>query len=534
MLSEGATEWCWADDKPAREPEPEPQASVGWGGSKYPGGWAPEVESWVTELLQLDYFTLRQRSHELFTKNLYGRGIIRRLITNEVHVGLDLEAAPMEAVLGLEKDSLDEWTDLVESRFALWSRDGRVCDYEEKIESTFGILMAAARREAIVGGDVLVVLRQSRKTMLPTIQLIGGHMVRSPLTQEIPEGHEIVDGVEIDARGRHVAYYVEPDDFLGTSKRVAATGRNGRRIAWLMYGTDRRVGDLRGAPLLSIILQSLKEVDRYRDSTQRKALVNSLFAMWVEKTQDKPPSFPVSSGAVRTGTVTDETSAGTRSWNTADQIPGVVIEEGQHGEKIHAFTSQGTDDEFGGFESAIISAVGWALEIPPEILKLTFDKNYSASQAALNEFKMYLDVSRRTNLSVPFARPIYQDWLISEVQRGKIRAPGLIESVADPAKFDILGAWTNADWIGAVKPVTDMLKMVKAMQIVENMGWNTNAHISRELNGTKFSRNAEILRKERAMRPEPAAPAQNTAEARLQALEDRIDDNDDTDTLADP
>jgi hypothetical protein len=45
-------------------------------GSKFAGGFG------VTELLLADYWTLRQRSSQLFEQNLYARGLIRRLVTN--------------------------------------------------------------------------------------------------------------------------------------------------------------------------------------------------------------------------------------------------------------------------------------------------------------------------------------------------------------------------------------------------------------------------------------------------------------------
>lgn len=487
------------------------QTGFGWGGEKFSGGWGPDA--FLTELESLDYFTLRARSHQLFEQNMYARGIVRRLVTNEVHVGLDLEAAPMESILGREQDSMDAWTDEVEARFSLWSLNSQVCDYEQKTGATLGWLTAAARREALVGGDVLVVLRQNPDTNLPMIQLIGGHMVQSTLNQEIPEEYTLEHGVELDARGRHVAYYVQSDDLL-KSTRIAARGAGGRRVAWLMYGTDRRVGNVRGAPLLSLILQSLREIDRYRDSAQRKALVNSIFAMWIEKSQDKPGSLGVSRAATRRDVVNDLDSAGEqRSFNVADNIPGVVIETLQHGEKPHGFTSQGTDVDFRVFEAGVIAAMAWHFEIPPEILTLSFDRNYAASAAALNEFKMYLTVARRT-LAQQFNQPIYEDWLLSETLRGSVFADGFVEAAADPAKFDTYGAWTHADWIGAVKPVTDLLKAVRAQEIMVDRGWTTPELVSRELTGTKFARNARKVLKARELLP-PPEPTQGEPENAL-------------------
>jgi capsid protein len=81
--------------------------------------------------------------------------------------------------------------------------------------------------------------------------------------------------------GRHVAYWVSQKG------HVEALARVGREVwappSWLVYGTDKRFDHVRGKPILSLVLQSLKEIDRYRDSTQRKALVLSMLAMFVAK-----------------------------------------------------------------------------------------------------------------------------------------------------------------------------------------------------------------------------------------------------------
>jgi capsid protein len=236
-----------------------------WNGEKFPGGYG------ATDLILPDYWTLRARSAELYRKNLYARGVIRRLITNELNTGLHLEATPEEALLGVAEDSLADWSENVENRFAIWGKDPFVCDFAEA--RTFGALQAAARLEAFVCGDVLVVLRQDPRTGLPRVQLISGSSVQTPLGAKPPPGSQIVHGVEIDSLGRQVAYWITQKD--GTAKRLPAFGeKSGRRLAWLVYGCDKRLDEVRGEPLLAIVLQSLKEIDRYRDSTQRKATIN--------------------------------------------------------------------------------------------------------------------------------------------------------------------------------------------------------------------------------------------------------------------
>lgn len=469
-------------------------------GDKFPGGFG------ATKLFTTDYWTLRKRSEQLFKENLYARGLIRRLITNEINTGLTPEACPDELVIGVAEDSLNDWTEEVENRFLIWGKNPEQCDWKQ--QSSFGAIQRAARMEALISGDVLVVIRQNAQTGVPMVQLVSGAKVQTPIgsTTRLADGHTIRHGVEFDPQGRAVAYWVKPDDG-GDTMRIPAKGpRSGRRMAWLVYGTEKRLDDVRGEPLLALVLQSLKEIDRYRDSAQRKAVINSILAMFIKKTEDKPGSRPITGGAVRRGQVqTTDMDGSPRKFNIADQIPGLVIEELQTGEEPVLKGGEGTDTNFGTFEEAIIQAVAWANEVPPEILRLAFSNNYSASQAAINEFKIYLN-KVWADYGETFCQPIYIEWLLSENLNGRISAPTLLDAWRDPQRQDEFGAWVSVDWYGSIKPSTDMKKQAQGSQILIGEGWSSNAREARTLTGTKFSKNIKRLKRENELKAEAARP----------------------------
>lgn len=484
---------------PAVTPQATPSISVDalstfagrtFDGEKFDGGFG------ITSIFDVDYWTLRARSEQLFTENLYAKGLIRRLITNEINTGLTPEAAPDEQIIGLAQGALNDWTEIVENRFGVWASTRTVCDWHQ--ERTFGAIQRDARREALICGDVLVVVRQSQVTRMPSVQLISGNKVRTP-PDNPRQGHTIKHGVEFDTQGRVSAYWIMQDDY--SYKRMPAYGeKSKRRIAWLLYGTEKRIDEVRGQPLLGLVAQSLKEIDRYRDSAQRKAVVNSILAMFIKKTEDKPSSLPITGGSARRSSQASTEQASTqaeatRRYDIAKQTPGVVIEELQTGEEPVGFHSQGTDINFAQFEAAIVNAIAWANEMPPEILTLAFQNNYSASQAAINEFKIYLN-KMWSEFGDNFCAPIFVEWLVSETLLGKTKSPGLLEAWRDPAKFDVFGAWTVVDWYGSIKPSTDMLKQAKGAKLLVSEGWSTNAQQSRMLTGTKFSSNMKRLRVE--------------------------------------
>ena len=57
-------------------------------GEKFYGGFGE------TQLFTMDYWTLRARSNQIFTENLYARGIVHRLVTNEINTGLAPDSNP--------------------------------------------------------------------------------------------------------------------------------------------------------------------------------------------------------------------------------------------------------------------------------------------------------------------------------------------------------------------------------------------------------------------------------------------------------
>ena len=465
-------------------------------GDKYPGGFG------FTELLTADYWTLRQRSAQLFKSNIYARGIVRRLVTNIINTGLSLEAVPEDAILNVGEDPLAEWSELIENRFHLWERSPALCDYCGG--KSFGGIQAAAKMAALISGDVLVVLLQDPVTGLPRVRLVDAQRVQTPFgvgldMPKLAAGHEIKHGVEVDADGRQVAYWLVSQSATQLrAERMAAVGPTGRRVAWLVYGTERLLDEVRGEPLLSIMLQSLREIDRYRDAVQRKAAINAILAMFIQKDQETLGSRPLTGGAVVRGRDAMPGPVGgtkQRTFNFSEMIPGAVLDELAPGEKPQGFPPTGTDEKFADFEAAIVCAMSWALEIPPEILRLSFSSNYSASQAAINEFKLYLNPVR-ASWGDDFCQPIYTEWLISEVLAGRIVAPGLLDAWRDPLKFDQFAAWTAADWSGAIKPSVDLVKQANGYTALVEQGFISRDRAARETTGTKFSKNVQKLARE--------------------------------------
>jgi len=457
----------------------------------------------ATNVFTLDYWTLRARSVQLFHENQYARGLIRRLVTAEINTGLLLEAMPDGDLLGMDRVAVTTWAEKTESLFNIWATNPKLCDYYH--QKTYAQLQKSKRETALVSGDVLTIMRREPVTGLPQIQLVPGERVQNPFGVKLRAGSRIVQGVELDAIGRHIAYWVRgaaagPGRPL-THKRIPAWGeKSGRRLAWLSYGTERRLDDVRGVPILSLFLQSLKDIDRIRDAVLRKAMVNSYLAMFVTKEHPTMGTNPMGGGAnLRTDTTVTEVNADgqtqDRTFKVGEFDPGLIIDELAVGEKIEAHTTAATDINYGPFETAIISSFAWANEVSPGILMLAFDRSYSASQAEQTEFNNYLNKARAGEAD-DFLNPIYKDVLISLTLRGDVDAPGLLEAWRDPRQFVTLGAWLGAAWTGMIKPSVNLLKDVMAHVLMVENGFETRDYASKQVSGKPFDKNYKRLKTE--------------------------------------
>lgn len=473
-----------------------------WDGDKFLGGFG------ITKDYEIvNHWLIRKRSKQLFTENLYARGLIRRLITNIINKGLALEATPDADILGLDRESLAAWSENTERRYNIWGKNPKLCDYRGL--RTIGALQRMAEQMAMISGDVLVILRQGSSN-LPNVDLVDADCVTTPMSDiqiraAKNRGNIILHGVEINKANNHVAFFVRQKN--GKHKRITVFGvKTKRRQAWLYYGNDRLIDDVRGQSLLAIVLQSLKELDRGRDSEQRAAVINSMIAMWIEKSEDKMGSLPLTGGATRKDTVaTQNDSEGRKDVQFSTHMPGMMLQELQYGEKPHSYDTKRPNVNFALFETAILSAISWANEVPPETLFLQFQNNYSASRGATNEFKMFLE-RRRAGAGEEFNDNIYKEFVISETLNQNISAPGLLESWRDFNQWDVFGAWLLADWSGAIKPNVDLLKEVKAYKELIAEGSITRDRMSRELTGMKYSKVVAQLKNENEQLVEAVQP----------------------------
>lgn len=453
--------------------------------------------------------TLRNRSRDLYMGAPLATGALKTLRTNIVGSGLALNPQIDAEFLGLTEEQARAWEKATAREWKLWAE--RVdCDAERR--QNFYQLQSLVLLSALVSGDVFVtmpVIPRGGSAYDLRIGLIEADRVCNP-QGEIPNGRNVLGGVEIGQYGETVAYWVakyNPGSYprlVGVSEkqewtRVHAFGRTtGRRNVLHIMADVERPAQRRGVPLLAPVIESLKQLSRYSEAELMAAVVAGMFTVFIKSNSPNTPLGQMFDPAMQV----DKDPRAYELGNGA--IVGL-----EDGEEVQIANPGRPNTAFDGFVVAISRQIGAALEVPYELLVKNFTASYSASRAALLEaWKMFR--MRREWLISGFCQPIYEEWLTEAVLKGRIKAEGFF---TDPV---IRAAWCGAEWYGDAQGQLDPLKEANAAKVRVEEGFSTREREAAELTGMEWETINAIRKREEEQRREAGlamqimtAPADN-------------------------
>lgn len=448
-------------------------------------------------------YTLRQRSRMLYMSAPIATAALKRQRTNIVGAGLRLKPTIDREVLGLTQEQAEAWQKRVQAEFNLWAGRKQACD-ATGVNTFYGMQQLVALSWPMSGDVFALICREDPTKFEPyslRIKIVEADRVRTPeantanatvpnmlltsqTVRKLENGNTIHDGVEIDRKGKIVAYHIanthpyeigaENTEFV----RVLAYGANTGLPNILHIMDTERPEQYRGVPYLAQAIEPVLQMSRYTEAEITAAVVQSFFTAFI-KTEAGASDMPMNEVG---GDGVEEVS---RDPNEYEMGPGMmnILEPGEDvtfGSPTHPNTG------FEVFMRALCELVGAALEIPADLLLMSFNSSYSASRAALLEawkgFRM-----RREWLTDDFCRPIYEIWLTEAVARGRISAPGFLN---DPI---IRQAYLGSQWIGPSQGQLDPTKEVAAAVEAINNGLSTHEAEATKLNGSEFSANVGKL-----------------------------------------
>jgi len=430
-----------------------------------------------------DLGALRARSRDLTRNAPLARGAVSTVTTNVVGSGLRLQARidreVLNGIIGTTDEEFDAFERQLEREFAFWANSP---DADASRHLSFAGIQELAFRSCLTSGDVFIVRRfipRPGGRLSTALQVIEADRIANPLGQiDTPD---MAGGVQRDQFGAAIAYRVlrmHPGDvryWKDEADMIPAWGSSGLpNVIHLM--TVERPSQIRGIPYLAPVIETLKQLDQYREAELMAAVVGAMFTVFI-KTEDGA-ELPVQNDHDK----------------DFKMAPGAILSLRQ-GEDISTACPQRPNQAFDPFTNAILQQIGVALEIPYELLVKHFTASYSAAQAALVEAWKFF-YARRAWLSVNLCQPVYAAVITEAVASGRIRAPGFL---GDPF---IRAAYLGSNWVGPPRGQIDQLKEVNAAVARVNAGFTTIADECAAISGGDFERTHAQRAKEQRMREE--------------------------------
>lgn len=433
----------------------------------------------------------RSGARDLYMNTPMATAIIRRLQTNVIGYGLNVQSRVDREFLGLTDEQANKWERDAEREFRLWSTS-KNCDISRT--NTFSQLQSLAFISKIMSGDVFALLPYKAVKGSPyelRIKLIESDQVSNPGDYENPINMKLRGGVEVDKEGAPVAYHirkVHPGDYTMNREwvRVPAFGaKTGRKNVLHIY-TKERPGQRRGMSCLAPILEQLKQLTRLSEAELMGALVASFFTVFIKKVSG---NRPLEEGFVPDDMVQDPTTD--RGEKNYEMKSGNIVTLDDE-QEVDIADPKRPNDSFEPFFLAIVKQLGASTGIPFEILMMHFSKNYSASRGAVLEAWKTFKTERKFFV-IDFNQPIYEEVITEAVIKGRLVAPGFLTDSLTKL------AWLGSRWGGIGQGHIDPMKETKASIFRINNQLSTYEDEAQVLGNDDWENSIDRLSKEKQL-----------------------------------
>lgn len=340
---------------------------------------------------------MRSRSRDACRNNPIARAAVDRITSD--YIGSGISPKPLITDEALRIAVIDAWEN--------WSLE---CDADGQTD--FYGLQTLALRSMLESGEVLALLESDLANGIPLkIRLLESDHLPFK-NQSLPDGARIVDGIELDSRGKRVAYWLHPshpadgDASFNEPVRVLAD-----QVLHVFEAT--RPGQLRGVPRLATVLALLKDLDEFDDAQLLRQKISNLFAGFIRR----PAADPASEQIGPDGQPLSEDYA---EQPALEFEPG-MLQELADGEEITFSTPPGTSKDYEPFMRTQMHRVSAALGIPYSVLTNDYrDVNDRVMRVALNEYKRQAYAFLRNVIVPKFCTPVRNAWVDAAILSGAL------------------------------------------------------------------------------------------------------------------
>lgn len=444
-----------------------------------PQNGSPSLSAWFPRLQSEDGAYLRRRDEtvarirDLEAENGLLSGAMQRAVDETIGANFFLNWRPDLATLGLDREWGRENIPKVERAFRNFCSDPRrPLDAAGKLD--LAGMLGLAFRHRVKDGEAIGLPLWLPNRGLPqgtAVQMISPDRLSNP--QGASDTATLRGGVELDAFGRPLAYHfrgAHPTDKWGGVEasvwtRVPARMPSGRpRVLHFFEATG--ADQTRGRGFFAPALEKMKLGDVYERTELEAALINAVFAAFIESPFDK--------GLMDDATDLDEGVSKYQEQRAdfADSSPvmlrGARIARLFPGERMNLTTAGRANMAFASFVENVLRSAAAAMGQSYEQFANDWSKtNYSSARASMLGAWKFL-VARRTFFAAGFASPIFGLWLEEELETGRIEVPD-----GTPKFWDAPAAWTRGVWVGPGRGWVDPVKEAQAAAIRMETGLST-------------------------------------------------------------
>jgi capsid protein len=401
-------------------------------------------------VINYDHEAARRQVRAIVAQSTQAAALVNRNIDITIDSGLTLAPEPDAEILGITEEEAAWWAATVASRFDLWAQSKK-CYLSETMN--FYTAQRLLQRYMSRDGEAFVALSYSSRADLPNpLQFviidpdqIHGNNFTSTAWPQLA-GADGTDGIVRDANGKEIAYRIYNWDIktgMISWKEIPAVGRSGRPL--FLHGFDPEFsGQSRGYPSLINSVQDLQNILDLSLAEAQKSLnqSNVVFTLKNNSGRDGEDPFLTDMGGAaprpsdqfgnnptppaNAQNVTEESLEPVYSEipHTDFRKPGSVGVFGvPSGVELIPFGSTAPGPVFDAFVNNLFSFIAASQGSSIEVVKNQFAQNYSASRATLI-LTWRVACQQRYSLATNFLYPLYEAFLVGEIGKGTITAPG--------------------------------------------------------------------------------------------------------------
>lgn len=424
-------------------------------------GWTPRV-GWGGSMSTGDADLILGRARDLDENNGWINGGLDRRVESVIGGQIKLSAQPVYSLLGRDINWRMKWARSVQARFRVWANDiERRCDARQTL--SFGAMAKLAYLTYIRDGECAAEIRDNDRGITNTtnVLLIAPERISHPTDRGLMEGPRLRRGIEYDANGAPIAYYISsrhPSDPSPTVERlswdcVPARGPTGR-AKFVHVFSPRRVEQMRGISRLAEAMVPSKMVDRVDRAEVAAALKSAIYSFFIKSpgtTDDLAEALaPGSEGAANDAWIEPYLDFRERSPVAVDNASVVQLFPG---EDVVTPDRTSPNSNYPDFVRFVLQKIAGSMGLSyPQLSSDWSGINYSSARALLNEmWRSFLE--DRHFFTQAFLTPFYAAWLEVEIANGDVKVPG------GPAAFyRNKTAICMAEWIGPGRGTVDPLK----------------------------------------------------------------------------